>query len=309
MPKTFRTDADASYFLENELDSIKEKVYEEYPDPAFSNLIPVDSSDDEGADYVGYTMYNRTGISEIISAGTADSPAVDASGSKTKKPVFEIGNHFSYTSKELRNAKFAGAPLESDKVYASAQAVEQHHDDIAILGDGTKDKRFGGMYGIVFNPNVTKMVAPKTFATSTASEILAEFAKMKKQIIKDTKQVHLPDTWGLSTDLVAYLEGVMVTGTSVSVMERLKSTYSDMKFETHYRLIDVEKNPTTDAVEATTVIMCYKKNPRVLKYVMPMPWRTMTPVPTGRGSKTETESSTAGVIVKQPLAVVIYHSF
>ena len=308
--KNFRNDAEASYFLDNQLESItKEKLYVEYPEGRYASIVPVDSSDDEGAEEVGYTMYDRVGMSQIISAGDADSPAVDAFGQKFKKPVFELGNHFKFTNKEVRNAKFAGQPLEADKVFASASSVEQHHDDIAIMGDGSKGLRFGGMYGIVFNPNVTKMVAPKKFVNSTSDEILAEFANIYKRMIKDTKQIHRPDTWAISQDLIAFLQGKMVVGTSVSVWERLKATYADMSFETHYRLLDVEKNPTTLAVEPTEVLICYKKNPRVLVYKMPMPWKTLPSVFTGRGSKTETESSSAGVIVKQPLAVVIYHSF
>lgn len=309
MPKDFRTDADVSYFLDQQLESISEKIYADFPDMRYASIVPVDSSDDEGADEVGYTMYTHTGISEIISAGDADSPGVDTTGQKFKMPVFEMGNHFSYTRKEARNAKFAGVPLESDKVDASALAVEQHHDDIAMIGDGSKGRRFGGMYGVVFHPNVTKMVAPKTFATSTAAEILAEFADIYKRIISDTKQIHRPDTWAISQDLKALFQGIMVTGTSVSVWERLKATYSDMNWETHYRLADVEKNPTTSAVEATAALICYKRQPRVLKYIKPMPWRLLPAVPTGRKTRVESESSSAGVMVKQPLAVVVYHSF
>ena len=309
MKQEFRNDADQSYFLENELDSIKERVYEEYPDPAYANIVPVDTSDPEGADYVGYTMYKRTGMSQIISAGDADSPSVDAYGSKVKIPVHELGNHFSFTNKEVRNAKFANAPLESDKVFASAQAVEMHHDRICMLGDGTAGREFGGMYGIVFHPNVTKMVAPKAFTDMTADEILAEFASIKSQIITDTKQVFAPNTWAFSTDLIAFFQGVMVVNTAVSVWERLKATYSDMRFETHYVLKDVKKNPTTDNVETTQALLCYYKNPNVLSYKMPMSWRTLPAVNSGREMRTETESTSAGVVLKQPLAVVVYHSF
>jgi hypothetical protein len=310
MPQEFRNDAEKSYFLENELESIKEKLYADYPEAGYASIVPVDSSDDEGAEEVGYTMYDRVGISQIISAGDADSPAVDAFGQKYKKPVHDLGNQLKYTNKEVKNAKFANAPLESDKVEASALAVEQQHDDIAMLADGTKNLRYGGMYGIVFNPNVTKMVGINLML-ATSAEVIAEFAKMKKQIIKDTKQIHKPDTWAISLELEARFEGMVIAGTAKSLLSHLKETYRDMAWETHYRLADVMKNPTTlveDAVDETTnVVMCYKKKPKVLQYKMPCPWKTLPAVFTGRGSKTETESSSAGVIVKQPLAVVIYH--
>ncbi len=307
--KNFRNDAEQSYFLENELESISERIYDEYPTPAYASIVPVDTSDPEGAEEVGYTMYKRTGMSQILSAGDADSPSVDAYGSKFKIPVFDLGNHFKYTNKEVRNAKFAGAPLESDKVFASKQSVEMHHDDICMLGDGAKGRRFGGMYGIVFHPNVTKMIAPKKFVDMTADEILAEFARIKKQIIVDTKQIFTPNTWAMSTDLQALFQGIMVSGTAVSVWERLKATYSDMTFVTHYVLKDVGKNPTTEAVEATEALICYYKHPRVMVYKMPISWRTLPAINTGREMRTETESSSAGVMLKQPTAVVVYHSF
>jgi hypothetical protein len=177
------------------------------------------------------------------------------------------------------------------------------------MGDGRNDKRIGGMYGIVFHPNTTKISAPKTFANSTPEEILKEFAKMVARIVKDTKEIFRPNTFAIGDDVVAELEGIFIAGTSVSVMERLRKTYSGYTWTTHFRLNDVEKNPTTNAVTATRVILCYHKSPTVLRYKQPMTFKMLPAVPKGRGYRVETASTSAGVEVRQPLAVVCYHSF
>lgn len=304
-----KEDAIDTFFLETELESVRDEVFEKYPEAKYSMLIPVDSSDDEGAESVGYLYFDSVGQSEIIASEAGDSPAVDVFAKKILLPVHELGNHFSYSYREIRNSKKAGRSIDAARARVSATSVEQQHDDIAMLGDGTKNKRYGGMYGVVFHPNATKISSPKTFAAATNEEILSYFATMVKRTVVDTKEVYRANTFALSDDVIAELEGRMVTGTSVSLMERLRKTYSDFSWDTHYRLNDVLKNPTTLATAATRVIICYHKSPDVLRYKQPMTFKMYPPVHEGRAARIETASTSAGVELRQPLAVVVYHSF
>jgi len=309
MPVVHEDAAIDTLFLETELESVSAEVYAKYPEARYSALIPVDSSDDEGAESVGYLMFDSIGQSAIIAAGTTDSPAVDAFVTKKLLPVHELGNHYKYDYRELRNAKKAGRRIDSMRARVSATSIEQQHDEIAMLGDGTANKRFGGMYGIVFHPNVTKMASPKTFALATDAEILSYFASMVVRVVKDTKEIFRPNTFGIADEVVAYLEGRMIAGTDTSLMERIRKTYPGFSFETHYVLENVGKNPTTGVVGDCSVILCYYKSTDVLCYKQPMTYKTYPPVPQGRSVKIEAASTSAGVEVRQPLAVVVFHSF
>jgi len=303
-----KNDAIDTIFLEQELESISKEVFTKYPEAKYSSLISVDSSDDEGAETVGYLMYDEIGASAIIAEGTTDSPAVDAFAKKITIPVHEIGNHYGYTYRELRNESKAGRSIRTRRASTSARSIEQHHDDICMLADGTNNRRFGGMYGMVFQPNLTKVASPKTFASATNDEILKYFSDMVVKVINDTKGIYEPDTFAMDGELKAELEGRIISGTSQTLWSRIKETYSDMTFKIHYKLRNVGKNPTTGVEGANRVILCYKDSPEVWTYKMPMPYKTFPAINEGRSVRIEASSTSAGVEVVQPLAVVVYHS-
>jgi len=302
-------DAIDTFFVAEELESVRDEVYVKYPEAKYSSLIPVDSSDDEGAEFVGYTQYDSVGASAIVASGTTDSPSVDVFAKKFLLPVHELGNNYRYDYREMRNAKKAGKKLDSARARVSATSIEQHHDRIAMLADGTNNKEFGGMYGMVFHPNFTKVSALKTFASATALEIIAYFGAMVAKIVTDTKGIYRPNTFAMSDEVYVELNSILVPNTSMTVLKFLKETYSDFTWETHYVLNNVGKNPTTNAVTATRVILCYHKSPDVLRYIQPMPYKTYPAVIEGRSIKVETASTSGGVEARQPLAVLVYHSF
>ena len=310
-----RIDAENSMFIREQLESVKGEVFTQYPIGKYASLIPVDSSDDEGAEEVGYLQYDSIGAAEIIANGTTDSPAVDALVQKVLLPVKEIGNHFTWTTREVRNAALAQrngnkrAKLDSTKLSIAATSHEQAHDKIAILGDGTKDRTFGGCYGIVFHPNVTKLEASDAWSDLTNAQILEEFAKMEEKIVVDTKEIYRPDTFAMDGALISFLRGRIIDGTTRTLYDVIRDTYSSYNFETHYALKDVKKNPATGASGATRVLLCYKKSPDVIRYKMPMAFKTEPAVFGGRDWRVETSSTSAGVEVRQPLAVLVYYGF
>ena len=302
-----KTDAELTFFIGEELESVVETVRVKYPDAKYSTLIPVDSSDDEGAESVGYTQYDGVGVSEIMADGADDSPNVDVFGQKILLPVFEIGNHFNYTAKELRANSMAGKSIDSERAVTSARAVEQHHDYLAMESHGAADRRDGKMYGVVEHPNVTKIESAKTWTLATAEEIIADFALMDSRVIKDTKETFTANTFAMGGDIVALLRGKYLTGTTISVLTYLKDTYSEYSWLTHFRLGDYPRNPATGATADTNVVLCYHRSPEVLKYKMPMPYKLYSAVHEGRKWRVEAASSSAGVEVKQPLAVVVFY--
>lgn len=306
---TKREDAELTFFLATQLESASEQVETLYPQAKYSTLIPVDSSDPEGAEAIGYIRIDKVGMSAIIADGAADSPAVDAYATKVLLPVHELGNHWSISKRELRNIQMSGMALDSARMSASAMAVETHHDRIAMLGDGTKDKVFGGMYGVVYHANTTKVAATGAWSGLTVDQIIADFATMYTRIITDTKGVFVPNTFAMSPERLAYLNGLRLTSTDKTLLSFLKETYSDCTFESHYLLSSTEvlKNPSTGAGGNFNVVLCYHKSPTVLRYKMPMPYKSYPATDEGRDYTVETASTTAGVEARQPLAVVVYY--
>lgn len=307
MSQVFNNDGIDTAFVDTQLESVMSELTIKYPETAYSSLMPVDTSDDDGADYVGYYQYDVIGSSEIVADGSQDVPSMSAFATKVLLPVYELGNKVEMTFEELAKSRKAGVSLDQMKFRTSAMAIEQHHDDIAILGDGTKDRRYGGMTGIVFNTNVTKMASPKAFASATNDEILGYFASMVSSVVVNTKQVYRPDTFAMDDTLVTYLRGRIISGTSVSLWDMIKSTYSDFTFKSHYKLKDVKRNPATLALQTTQVILCYKNDRDVFAYKMPRPYRLYGAVQKGRGWEVHSTSKSAGVEVRIPPAIVVFY--
>ena len=311
-------------YFQDELDSVLLEVWKKYPETKYSTIFPMSTNDDPGALNVGYTQYNEIGMSEIIANLADDSVTVDVEGERIIIPVYEIGNHYSYSNWELESDEFArrkkmgSVGLETARAMASARSVEVHHDEIAILADADGSKKYGKMQGLVYHPNVTKVAAvagadsgATIWSGKTPTEILKDITDQRTLIIKNTKGVYRPDTIVLPDDELARLESTPRSADNdTSILTWLKANLPGITFETHHLLSDVSKNPSTGVPGFDgNVMLMYKKEREVFAYKKTAAYDTYEPVNEGRGYRVEAYSRSAGVEVIQPLAIVVFYGF
>jgi len=300
-------DAQDTVFFENQLESIGRDVEKKYPEKNFNDLMTIDSSDDEGAEEIGYYMFDEKGAAEFMSAGAEDSPNVEVGGKKFITPVHELGLHYTMKTREVRNARKAGRNLSAMKAKAVVNGVETKHDKIAILGDGTGD--YWGLFGIVYNPNTTKQAAAAAWSTLTPKEICAEIVAQYVAIAANTNDVGVADKIALPPSWYLFLKTTERVDTKDQTCLKYLEANLDVTFVKHNLLKNAPKNPATLAVETNDIMIVYNSKEESVSYLEPMPFRFMAPEYKSRIIKTDSESTSAGVRIKLPLEFVVYYGF
>jgi hypothetical protein len=187
------------------------------------------------------------------------------------------------------------------------------HDQIAIEADGTVE--FGGMYGIVYNPNTSKVASTNgaggspLWANKTDDEIVADIKNQYLKVISDTKGVHTPNTIALSPEKLAFLKTTKYGVDTNTTIAMFIETALNVSFVSHARLSGMKKNPATLAGGTFDVMIVYWRDPMNINYKMPMPYRTYPAVNEGRSMRIETASTCAGVEIVFPLSVVCFYGF
>ncbi len=305
--KEMKMDAQDTVFFENQLESIGRDVEKKYPEKNFNDLMTVDSSDDEGAEEISYYMFDEKGAAEFMSSGAEDSPNVEVGGKKFTVDVKELGLHYTMKTREVRNARKAGRNLSAMKAKAVVNGVETKHDKIAILADGTKE--YGGLFGIVYNPNTTKQAAAAAWSTLTPKELCEEIKAQYLAIPANTNDVGLADRIALPPSWYLYLKTTdRVDEKDQSCMKWLE-TALDVTFVKHNLLKNAPKNPATLADEVNDIMIVYNSKEESVSYLEPMPFRFMAPEYKSRSIKTDSESTSAGVRIKLPLEFIVYYGF
>ena len=309
MPIEKKNDAVDTAFFNRQLEVVNKEVDKKYPEQAYSQMMSIDGSIDEGATSVTYRMWDQIGASKILASDADDSPSVEATVEESTVATKIIGNHFIVTREELRNARLAGVNIQGKKAQAAAMFTERKHDEIALLADGTK--QFGGLYGIVYNPNTTKVEhTGGAWSTLSSQEKEKLITDQYNAVVETTKGVHMPNKIALAPEFYTDLRTSYISGdNNVSIMQRLESALG-VTFVSHYRLGGMAKNPATGAAGSFNVMLIYWDDPMNIEYLMPIPYRPCgSPIDEGRRWRVETESKSAGVRIIFPLAVRCLYGF
>lgn len=302
-------DSAESAFFTRELTAIKSRTYDIlYPEFKATKYIPVSNEAGPGADTILYRQFNMVGMFKLISNYADDLPRSDVFGKEFSVIVKSIGGSYGYNVQEIRAAQMAGRPLNARKAAAVRFAYEQYVNKAAWLADGTPT--YGGMYGLLYNPNVTKAV-PTTgnWASATADQILTDFAKVYSEHISLSKSVEVPDTCLMPSLQFARISTIPRSTTSdTTVLEFLKKVYPNITFDWADELDAVTntlgKKPSGTA-GSTDCLLLYKRDPNKLTLEIPSGFEQFPPQERGLEYVVPAHGRIAGVVVYYPLSVSI----
>ena len=107
-----RWDENESIFFARELEYIKAKSYDKkYPYLKAREVIPVDATNNAGAESITYEQYSQVGMARIISDYAQDLPRGDVRGKEYTSPVKTLATSYGYNIDEIAAARMAGKPL------------------------------------------------------------------------------------------------------------------------------------------------------------------------------------------------------
>lgn len=286
-------DAGESLFFQQELEQLLAQTFDvEYPRLKARQFIPVNNAIDDGAEVVSYLQFDKTGMAKLVSDYADDLPDADAFGQKFTAPIESIGNSFSYSIMEVRNAAMARRSLTMMKAESARFANEQKVDLIASFGDAAT-----GLQGFVNNAAVPILAAPTgTWATATADQILDDMNAAVNQIITTTNDVEAPNTMILPIAQFTRIQSLRIPDTQATVLEFFLRTNPYIRnVDSWYRLGGAGGGATDRAI-------IYDRDSTKLDLRIPTEFEVLPVQEVNLSFKVPCHSRIGGVVFYKPLS-------
>lgn len=298
-----KMDAGEAAFLARQLEYIEAQTYDIlFPEFPAVRLLPVSNEAGPGADLITYRQYTPVGQMKLGTTYSDDLPYSDAFAKEYHTKIKSLIGAFRYSLQEARNAQFAGIPLEQRKANSARQAYEQTVNRFAWLANGGSE--FGGVYGLFYNPNITKGAAPTGgwLGGATPDQIINDVNQLINGVKVRTKQVEFVDTVVMP---VAHYSHIATTPRSAvsdtTILEFLQANHKGVSFEP----INEAASITAPSGSGLTVnvMVGYRKSPDKMKLHIPQPFEMLPVEPVNLYYKIPTHARYAGLIIYYPLSV------
>jgi hypothetical protein len=190
-----RLDATESYFFQNQLKSVDQKMYEKkYAELAARRHFPTQDGVDEGMKVYEYRTLDRVGRAQWIADPSQDLPRVGALGETALVKIKDCGASYGYTIKEIKTAAKLGVPLDATLAFGARKAIEQEIDEALSIGNTAQ-----GLVGALKIASGTTSFTPGTKAAggtswgtitapnATGDEVYADIVGICAAIVKALK--------------------------------------------------------------------------------------------------------------------------
>lgn len=302
-----RADAQTLAGFAVELEHVMTETYEEdFPDLPFANGdgVDLDTSVNEGAETFRYYVFSGMSVARFSSAYSAGtSPGTSISAGVVHGRIEGMENHYEMTFKDLRNAAFAGVPLET----MLGSAARRAHDELLhkTLLWGREDL---GLPGFATHPNITITRAPATgsgssraWADKSNDQILLDVATLVDTPgavslgMRETTDV----AWPRATERLLRARRMGTGDGTLTLLQFIRTNYPEVTFR---RLDDLAASRSFGNL-ATDSAIAYVRNRQVLRGIVPMPFRQHPPERRDLKMRVMCESSTGGMVIKEPMTI------
>lgn len=298
--RAVKFDANETAFLARQLEQIRARSYDiKYAPLDAVSFLPVDTEISNGVEAVTYRQYEMFGMAKIVADYANDFPTANVIAREFTSKVKSLGASYQYSIQEMRAAQFSGVPLEQRKANAARRGIDQMHNTLARVGSSAD-----GLLGFLNQSNTTTFSVPNgaagtaTWVTKTPDEIVADMFDIAQGIVTSTKGVEIPDTILLPLaqhGLVSTRR--MGDGSDATILEYfLKASPWVKSVLPWHELAGAGVGPTDRMV-------CYRKDPDALQYIMPVPFEQFAPQEQGMVMKTHCHARSGGVVVYYPLSI------
>ena len=304
-------DASAVGFLTNNLLAIQsvadEILYTAYRLPQY---VSINSSIPEGAQTYGVRVRNRVGQAERVTAPGYDAPSATVSESLITNRMHYYGLDAIWSVDELREAMFAGVPLDTESVDAAVRGTMETMEAIALTGGGIAGVR--GLLNLPYNSGpaddrVTRNPATQTFESMSSIEIRNLINSELSSVIENSRE-----TMGrnISSGMTVYLPGTQYDLlTTLYIGDNADKTLMRAIMEdnpwTHFaksplaieRVLELSSDVTTSLTSDRMVVGL--KNPRVAEMGVSINPRVLRILDKGRVVCAQVEAKFSNLFVKR----------
>lgn len=272
-------------FLLQQTSYIEQEVYRiQYPDIIYPTLVPVDTSANEWAKSITYFSLDRVGQADWFDGMATNMPVADINRAKYEQTIEMAGIGYRYTLEELGHAMMVpGTNLSSERAEAARRAYEEFMDRLARVGDARK-----GVTGLFNNANVTRedAIADGTgssalWTAKTADMIVRDVNNSLLGVYENSLTVEMADTVLLPIAAMTTLAQKRVENTTMNALQYLKEN----NLYTQQTGAPLMIRGVLDLADAGSGgvgrMVTYRRDPRVVKFHVPMPHRFLPVWQTG----------------------------
>lgn len=296
----WRLDAGETAAFARQLQWIETEIYvTEYPANMARTYIPVDGSVPTWAESFVWRIWNYAAMAEMITRFSDDLPAVDVMAAEKIQKIESLGASFGYSIQDLRAASRLNMPLDKEKGELARQTIENKIENLAVFGDATV-----GMPGFVNMPNVPILSSPTDLtgnwlSGATPKEILADLHAMPNAVDENTKGTHRADTTLLPRKHYRHIATTTLNDfTSETILTTFLKQSDTVKSVGQWNYLDQADG------SGGPLAVCYQRNPRVVKLVIPQEFEMLPPQPKNLAFGIPCHARIGGVSWRYPLAAV-----
>lgn len=289
-----RRDANESAMFARQLEDIDPELYRVvYPDLRGTQIVPVRTNINEGAEEHTYRAMDGVGTSRIIANYAEDLPRVDVQGREVTVKLFGHGASYGYSIQDLRRARMSGLPLDAERAELARETIARKNDEIIASGESSI-----GVTGFYNNSGVSLVIPTTgTWLTATADQIVDDLLKLERAIIVDSNAVESPDTVVLSPSQFALANTKRLSNTETTALEFFLRKSQGVKNAEVWA-----RGESANAGGNGPRIAMGRKDPKVLQALLPLEFYQMPPEPRGLGFVINCDSRAGGVIFRRPKA-------
>lgn len=322
---TQHADAAESVHIARALTQIEATLYETKFEPLKARtFIPVDGSDDPGAEFTSYSMLTDVGVAKLVTSRGMDLPKVNVFRREYHRQYHDLGASYDYSVKELRGAQFAsrngrGPVLNIDTALAKAArlAIDFGIDKVGAIGSATSANISGlsvgigadvGMLGLLNQTNASSYTPATGVSGSTAwsqktpDEILKDLNGLYTSIVTATREVFEPDVFLIPVEQHRLISSTrMGDGSDKSIKQLFLEQNPGVRVE---RWLNCKAAGTAGADRC----VAFKSDEMVLAFKISVSFEQMPVEYRNRVFKTDCMARTAGVVVRYPIAIAYMDS-
>jgi hypothetical protein len=262
----------------SQLYSYEARVYEPRRTPLlYQRLVPIDSSDGEGAIGRAYTIMDIRGEVKEIARGSDDMPLVDVAGSDVYIPFKTGGAGYSYDTEDLRQAallnfnRVALLPQAAFNVYE--RAINEH-----VLFGTKRWGKLGFADSLFINSRIAVIAAPSAYIGADAEELINIFLDAVDAVYEQSNHTSYADTICAPSQLISLAQRMTINEYSAETVLEFIMTTNKTTMETGQQLTIVGVRGLEVAGEGGVPrLMAYERSPENMVVPLPMPYRFLPP--------------------------------
>jgi hypothetical protein len=290
-------DASETMVFARQLETIKNRIYEKkYPELKGRQFVPFSMEGGDASEFITYRFWDTYTMAKIVSNYATDFPLVSASATEVTMKYYDIGNGYSYSIKDMRQAARAGVPLSDKLAMAARRGIELGIDDAVAVGVPTLRT-----YGLINNPNVPILtVTTGTWASATGEQMLDDLNSIVTQMYANSSELFEPDTMLMSTNAFRKISTKLLSAANASgdtVLSAFLRQNPGMKVASWVKL------NTANATATNGRIVAYKRDPEVVEFEMGKEFEVFPPEQRGLTLTHACMARVAGVAVHHSLGI------